>query len=299
MRADLGPVVLTGAGGFVGRGLGARLDRFQAVALSGADWRERIACANLARATVFHLAARVHRPGDRDDAAYLRDNAEKTRVLAEAAAARGAQRVVFLSSIKVNAEESGARPVGPRDPPAPADAYARSKLAGEEALAEVARATGLAFAVVRSPLVVGAGARGNLLALLRFADSAWPLPFAAIRNRRTMIQVDDLADLLIRCALAGMPGRVYLAGDINAVTTPGLVATLRRALGRRPRIFAMPVGALEAGAALVAHGEAMRRLTRNLEIDVTETMHSLEWRPQVGIEAGLERMAAAYRAGAA
>ena len=218
MRADLGPVVVTGAGGFVGRRLGACLDRFQAIRLSGMDWRERIASANLAQATVFHLAARVHRSGDRDAAAYFRDNAEKTRVLAEAAAAQGAQRFVFLSSIKVNAEESGARPVGPRDPPAPADAYARSKLAGEEALAEVARSTGLAFAVVRSPLVVGAGARGNLLALLRLADSPWPLPCAAIHNRRTMIQVDDLADLLVRCALAGMPGRVYLAGDPRAVT---------------------------------------------------------------------------------
>jgi nucleoside-diphosphate-sugar epimerase len=298
MRPDIGPVVVTGSGGFVGRRLAERFGRFEALRLGVDDWRERVAAVRFERATVFHLAARVHRPGDDDDAAYRRDNVDKTRALAETAAAQGARRLVFLSTVKVIAEESAGRPISPADPPAPADAYARSKHAAELALADVARASRLEVIVVRSPLVIGAGARGNLLSLLRLADSSWPLPFAAIRNRRTMIQVDDLADLLVRCALLerASGGRAFLAGDPAAVATPALVEAIRGSLGHRARLFPVPVAALEAGAALVGRGEAMRRLTRDLELDVSETMRELEWHPRIGIGPGIERMAAAYGA---
>ena len=297
MRDQPGPAVVTGAGGFVGRSLCARLQAPATVHLGGDDWRARTASARLAGATVFHLAARVHRAGDRDEAGYQHDNVEKTRVLAEAAAAQGASRFVFLSSIKVNAEETAARAVAPGDAPAPADAYARSKWAAEQALAAIAASTGLAVVVVRAPLVVGPGAGGNLRTLLRLADSPWPLPFAAIDNHRTMIDVDDLADLLVRCAIsAHAPGRTWLAGDPDAVSTPRLVAGMRRALGRPPRLFSVPPRALETGAAIAGRRETVRRLTRSLEVDASATQRELEWRPAIGLEAGIARMAASFRA---
>lgn len=290
--------IVTGSTGFVGRALLARLGaRARGLRLSGEGWREGIGRADFRGATVFHLAARVHRPGEDDEAAYARDNVEKTRALAQAATEGGARRFVFLSSIKVNGEETGARPFAAGDAPAPADAYARSKLAAEEALRSLAGRGGLEVTIVRSPLVVGAGAAGHLRALLALVDTPWPLPFAGIANRRTLIEAGDLAELLERASGNGdAAGRTLLAGDPSALSTPAIVGILRRALARPVRLFACPGGLLELAAGLAGQGGRMRRLTRSLEVDVAETTAMLGWTPRTGAAAGLEALALAWRA---
>ena len=205
-------MLLTGASGFVGRSVLPLFPGASTLRLRDDDWRARIGAAELSGATVIHLAARVHREGDAE-ALYERDNVEKTAALAEAARAARARRFIFLSSIKVNGEETRDRPFGPDDPAAPADAYARSKWRAETALRDIA-GQDLDFVIVRSPLVVGAGARANLRALALLADGPWPLPFASIRNRRSLVHVDDLARLIGACAsVPDASGRVFLAGD--------------------------------------------------------------------------------------
>ena len=292
--------VVTGATGFVGRALAARLPCPAAGLGLGADgWRERLARADLRGATIFHLAARVHRAGERDDAAYERDNAGKTAVLAEAAAAAGARRLVFLSSAKVNGEESGARAFQPADPPAPRDAYARSKWAAERELARIAERTSLEVVIVRAPLVFGAGAAGNLRALLRLCDTAWPLPFAALANRRSFVHVDDLARLLVACALApAAAGATFFAAHREPFSTARLVTLLREALHRPRHLFAVPPRALEAAATLLGQGEAVRRLTRSFEVDASATEAALGWKAEVAIEAAALETGKAYRPGA-
>jgi len=248
-------------------------------------------------ATVFHLAARVHRSGDPDDAAFVRDNTGKTVALAEAAAAGGARRLVFLSSVKVNGEETGARAFRADDPPAPQDAYARSKWAAERELARIAARAGLEVAIVRAPLVFGAGAAGNLLALLRLADTPWPLPFAALHNRRSFVHVDDLARVLLACATSpAAAGATFLVAHRAPFSTAHLLALLRNALGRPPRLFALPPRALEAAAALAGAGDAARRLTRSLEVEMASTEDALGWTAQVPIEDAAREIGKAYRA---
>jgi nucleoside-diphosphate-sugar epimerase len=242
----------------------------------------------------------VHRPGDRDEAAYVQDNAGKTAALAEAAAGAGARRLVFLSSVKVNGEETRARPFRPDDAPDPQDAYARSKWAAERELARIAGHSRLELVIVRAPLVFGAGAAGNLRALLRLADTPWPLPFAALHNRRSFVHVDDLARLLIACSAApAAAGRTYYAAHREPFSTSRLVALLRVSFGRAPRLFALPPRALEAAAALAGRGDAVRRLTRSLEVDASATEAALGWKAEVAIEAAAREIGKAYRAGSA
>src|SRR5438128_219950 len=153
MSRPLSRVILTGASGFVGQALRAHLSAsIDAISLGASDWRERIGRSHLEGATILHLAGRAH-AFDGDVAVFQRDNAEKTRVLAETAAREGARRIIFLSSLKVHGEQSGARPFEPDDAPSPQDAYARSKLAAEEALTQVSRESSLGVTIVRSPLV--------------------------------------------------------------------------------------------------------------------------------------------------
>ena len=290
-------VVITGASGFVGRALAARLAaRFDTLSLGSPDWESRLAHTHLGGATVLHLAGRVHSPGD-DEAAFQADNAGKTRVLAESAARQGARRVVYLSTIKVYGEESPGRPLGGDDPPKPEDAYARSKLAAEQALTEVARRSGLEAVIVRSPLVYGPGARANLAAFLRLVDGPWPLPFASLTAPRSFVQVDDLARLLVACAeLPQARGRTYIAAHASPFTTAQLATLVRRALGRAPRLWPMPAPLLEAAAALLGQAAKARRLTRSLLADPSAAERELGWTATVPIEQAVEEMVRDYNA---
>jgi UDP-glucose 4-epimerase len=285
--------LVSGAGGFVGSALLAHLEVTQGrLRMGAADWMEQLEATDFRDATVFHLAARVHADDD-DDPAFLHDNVEKTHALARAARRGGARRFIFLSSVKVNGEESRARPFTRADTPRPLDAYARSKAKAEEALATV---TGLDTAIVRSPLVYGAGVKGNLLSLLHLADSPWPLPFAALANRRSFIHVDDLARLLIDCATRPEAvGRMYFASHARAVSTRELVAGMRASLARPARLFRASPTVLEAGAALAGQRERMRRLTRSLEVDSSDATRELGWSAQIGLETALDDMVSAYR----
>jgi nucleoside-diphosphate-sugar epimerase len=259
------------------------------------DWRAQVEAAPFAGARVFHLAARVHDPDPGDASAWSLDNVEKTRVLAERARMQGARRFVFLSSVKVLGEESPGRAFTRRDPPQPGDAYARSKLAAEKLLRDLATPS-FEVVVIRSPLVYGAGVKGNLLALLHLADTRWPLPLEAIDNRRSFVHVDDLARLLVDCAhLPQAAGAMFLAAHPAPLSTRDLVLGMRERLGRPPRLLRVPVGLLEAMASLVGQGERMRRLTRSLEIDAAETGAELGWTPQIGLATALDDMVRAYR----
>ena len=287
--------VVTGSSGFIGRALCARLASVDRLAFGGTDWRAQLDNTALEGATVFHLAARVH--AEAGEQAFVTDNVEKTRALAQAAAREGARRLVFVSSIKVHGDESGDRALREDDAPVPADAYGRSKLAAEEVLREVARESGLEVAIVRPPLVYGAGAGANLEALVKICDTPWPLPFAALDAQRSFVHVDDLARLLVDCAeQPNAAGKTFLAAHPEAVSTFRLVKLVRHALGRSARLFAVPPRLLEAGATVAGQGDRARRLTRSLIADPGRAQRELRWSARVPIDQAVEEVVRDYRA---
>lgn len=288
--------LVTGSGGFVGGALLRSVPDASVIHMGAAEWRAQAERADFRDRVVFHLAARVHRTRG-DSAGWMSDNVEKTLALAQAAARGGARRLVFLSTLKVHGDETRAHAFRPENRFDPPDDYARSKALAEERLAAMARASSLEVVTLRAPLLFGRGAKANLAALLRLADSPLPLPFAAIANRRSWLHVDDLCSALLACGTReGIGSRAFIAAHPQPFSTCALVSGLRARLARPRRLFAMPRSLLEAAAMAAGKRERMLRLTRSLEGDASETLAALAWQPRVSFEAALDDLVAGYRA---
>jgi nucleoside-diphosphate-sugar epimerase len=307
-------VVVTGAGGFIGRAvvpaLAARgfavrgLVRDSSPPIDGADIRvigdltpmNGHALAEMLREAdaVIHLAARVHVPA-RDDAwaAYRAANVDLTERLARAAAACGIGHFIFASSIKVNGEATTrGKPFRVTDAPNPQDAYARSKWEAEIALAQVATATGLRVTALRLPLTYGPFAKANFAALARAIRRGLPLPLAGIDNRRSLLGVGNLADALaviLADSEAAAQGRctTWLLADGEAVSTPALARAIGEAVGVPARLFALPPWLLRAAAGVFGREEALARLTGSLEVDAMEFRTRYGWSPPYTLQQGL------------
>jgi len=187
------------------------------------------------------------------------------------------------------------RPFQAGDEPRPENPYGRSKLATEQALAEAAQATGIELAISRPPLVYGPGVRANFRALLRLVASGVPLPLAAIDNRRSLIFVANLVDLLAEAAThPGAAGQALLAADDTDLSTPQLIRLLAAGLGRPARLFPAPEAVFALLRRLPALGPPLARLTLSLQVDDGLTRTRLNWRPAISTEDGLTATARAF-----
>lgn len=311
-------VLVTGATGLVGRTLCYSLDQAGYVVRAalrtagplpgGAS--EAVIVGSIDAATpwvdalrgvdcVVHLAARAHVLGDSPSHAdlYLHVNAHGTERLARTAAQAGIRRFVNLSSVKVNGEETADRPYTARDEPRPQDSYARSKWLAEQALSEVSALTGMESLSVRSPLVYGPGVRANFLRLMKLVHRGWPLPFGAIRNRRSMVSVWNLCDLLVASLTnPRAAGRVWMVSDGCDLTTPDVVRRIAQAMSRPSRLITVAVPLLQAGAALTGLRGEMRRLCGSLAVDITDTREELGWSPPLSVDVAIARTVEWYLA---
>lgn len=306
-------VLVTGSSGFVGRELCRALDhagyrvraalRTDAALPAGAA--EKVVVGSIGPSTdwsaalretdvVVHCAAVAHilRPRASTDP-YVEVNALGTERLVEQAAAQRGRRFVYLSSIKVNGEENGARAYLPSDVPRPRDAYGRSKLLGEQATLKA----GIDAVVIRSPMVYGPGVRANFLRLLRWVDAGRPLPLGAIDNRRSLVSLWNLCSLLVHAVEhPHAVGGTWLVSDGEDLSTPELVRRLATAMQRRAHLFAVPTSWLRLAGTLVGKRAEIDRLCGSLTVDITGTRAGLGWSPPLRVDAGLERTVQWYLA---
>ena len=310
-------VVVTGANGFVGRhlcrfllGRGCRVIGVvrsgKAVSLpSGVEAIEideydactlKNALNNLVDKAgidaVVHLAARVHQMSQEVNAEddYDRSNHQLTTSLAKIAVELGIKRFVFLSTIKVNGEESS-RPYTAADIPQPVDPYGCSKLKAEQALLS-AEFEDLEVVIIRPPLVYGEGVKANFNQLLSWVKKGVPLPLDRVNNRRSFISVDNLVDLIGLCLQHPVAtGKVWLASDGEAISTTELIRRIALSFGKRSRLFYLPRSILFGLAGLVGRHSSASRLLDTLELDITATRSELGWVPPVTMLDVLKRMA--------
>ncbi len=252
-------ILVTGASGFIGSHLCPTL------AAAGHEVRSSLEGCD----AVVHLANIAHTSASARE--LHRVNVEGSIAQARAALGAGVRRFVYLSSVKAAL---------------PQDAYGRAKAIAEQALQQL---DGLEPLILRPPLVYGPRVKANFLALLRAIDRGWPLPFAGIRNRRSLIYVGNLADAIVRCLETGVVRKTYALSDGAPVSTPDLCRAIARALGRPARLLPFP-------PALLALLPRLSRLVESQVVDNTTFCAELDWRPPFTLEQGLRDTAEWYRA---
>lgn len=257
------------------------------------DWSEALVDVDV----VVHCAARVHVMNDSISdplAEFCKVNVAGTLNLAKQAALAGAKRFVFLSSIKVNGEET--QPGGPysaHDVPAPEDAYGISKAEAEAGLRLLSLETGMEVVIIRPPLVYGPGVKGNFSSLLRWVARGLPLPLGlATTNRRSLVGLDNLVDLILTCVdHPKAANQTLLVSDGEDLSTADLLSRIGKALNRPARLIPVPVSILIIASRLLGKSSIAQRLLGSLQVDISKTCTLLNWKPPLSVDEGLRRAA--------
>ncbi len=220
---------------------------------------------------------------------YQRVNVSGTLKLAQQAAHAGVRRFIFISSIGVNGNVSK-RPFSADGHPHPAEAYAQSKWQAEQALWGIQKQTGMEVVIIRPPLVYGPDAPGNFGSLVRWVEKGVPLPLGAIHNKRSLVGIDNLVDLIIRCIdHPAAANQIFLAGDGEDLSTTELLRGVGKAMGKPARLIPVPAGLLQFGATLLGKKAMAQRLLGSLQVDISKTCELLDWKPPYTVEEGLRR----------
>lgn len=294
-----GAIVVTGASGFIGRALVARLrDQGRAVVALG---RPELAAGDAALARslagadcVIHLAARAHRGGAQAD--FDLDVA-LAGSLARRARDGGVRRFIHMSSIGVLGTSTRGVAFSEATQAAPTEPYAHAKLHAEQVVQTELASAATDWVILRPTMVYGPHAPGNFGRLLRAVQRGWPLPLAMVRNRRCLIGIDNLLDAVQLCFDAPAAARqTFLLSDAQPVSTPELVSLIAQGLGVRPRLWAVPPGLLEVAARATGRRRLAESLLEDLDIDCGHIHRSLGWQPRISAREGIVQAAAARRA---
>ena len=166
--------------------------------------------------------------------------------VAEAAAACGVKRLVYVSSASVYGVPQRF-PIDEEHPLEPFVPYGASKLAGELAALDFFHSRDLPVVIGRPFCVYGPGENPNhaLVEVSRFArwalnDHVIPVIGDPKRKTRDFVHVHDLVTSLLLLADRGTAGQRYNIGTGTEISMEDLAATISAAIGKEARIQAHP-----------------------------------------------------------
>jgi nucleoside-diphosphate-sugar epimerase len=259
------------------------------------DWMEALRGIDV----IVHLAARVHvmKDSTADPLSEFRKmNLDATEHLAKMSANAGVKRFVFMSTVKVNGEQTENKPFHETDIPRPEDPYAVSKWEAEQALYKILKDPGLEVVILRPPLVYGPGVKANFLRLLQIVDHNIPLPFMNVYNQRSLIYLGNLVDAIITCCLhPNAKGETFLVSDGEDVSTPELIKMIAHAMNKKAKLLPFPQALLRMMGTLIGKKEELDRLLRSLCIDSSKIKKVLNWTPPFSMRDGINETVKWYK----
>lgn len=292
-------VFITGATGFVGGHLKNHLTGrgYEVIAPTRKDlgdpfsvvaWRKALEKAECE--TVIHLIAKTHSTDAGDPSAlssYRHINVDITKALLEASRDLGVKKFIYLSSIKAVGEET---PIGEafteESPCRPEDCYGISKREAEELVLEYSRT--INTVILRPPLIYGPGVKGNFLKLMKAVKKGIPLPFASVRNARSLVFVGNLSDAIEHIVESQLAKEaLFHITDNESPSTPDLLMLMASVLKVKARILPFPPYLLESVASIAGKHETIKKLTRSLLISNKRAIQYLNWTPQYHLEKAL------------
>lgn len=307
-------VLVTGANGFVGCTLFKYLHEVEQYHVSGSVRTADTAQKNLftvgelsentnwsealeGQHVVIHVAARAHVMDDfvgEPLAEYRRVNVDGTLNLARQAASAGVRRFIFISSIKVNGESTIiGSPFQHLDKAMPKDPYGISKAEAEAGLWQINKESGMEIVIIRPPLVYGPGVKANFASMMKLVSKNYPLPLGAVRNRRSMVALDNLINLISTCINhPKAANQTFLVSDDQDASTTELLRIMAHAFGKKAKLIPIPMSWIRGVATLLGKKVVADRLCGSLQVDITHTKNTLGWRPPVTMEQQLAKIAA-------
>jgi nucleoside-diphosphate-sugar epimerase len=304
-------VLLTGGSGFLGRSLRNMLKDFELVLIGRnapiLKQNEIFHCANINGTegyadilngvdVLVHAAARVHvmkESASKAEEEYNKVNTLGTINIARQALAHGVKKFIFISSIKVNGEETNGIPFYSGDLRNPQDEYGKSKAKAEELLIELCENSEMEIIIIRPPLVYGPGVQANFGALMRIVSKAIPTPFGAIAdNRRSMIYVENLAHFIVKVMTHSEDaGGIYLISDDNDLSTKTLISFIAKGFNKRVLNVPIPGFILYLLGKITGKEAIISRLIGSLQVDIVATKKKFGWEPPFSSEYGISKTA--------
>ena len=241
---------------------------------------------------VVHVAAKAHVLNEKsvnpiED--YRDINTSATLNLAEQAARVGVKRFIFISTIKVLGNQTvGGHRFTSEDPLNPQDPYSISKAEAEMGLKKIMDQSDMEVVIIRPPLVYGQGVKGNFASLLKLASLSVPLPFGSIANRRSLVSVENLVDLICTCLdHPNAKNQTFLVSDDYDMSTPELCRLVAKAGGYNSHIFWFPGNLFWLCLVLIGKKAVYERLFGSLEVDIEFTKSHLNWKPPHNVRASI------------
>lgn len=311
-------ILVTGANGFLGQAVIKKLndmsrevrgalrtpgesllDDVEYVSVGNIDkntnWKNALDCVD----TIIHTAARVHvmHETSADALSDFREvNVDGTMKLAKQAEKNGVKRFIYISSIKVNGENTKKnQPFTEEDKPEPADPYAISKLEAEQALYSLSDKTEMEIVCIRPPLVYGPGVKANFLNMMKWLYKGIPLPLGSINNKRSIVALDNLVDLIITCIKhPNAANETFFVSDDEDLSISELLKHVARALDKNPRLFPVNKNIIEFFLKRLGKKNLAKRLCGSLQVDISKAKKLLNWTPSVSLEEGLRKTARSF-----
>jgi len=243
---------------------------------------------------IIHTAALAHKKDTRADyvSQVEKVNVQATELLAQFASQYEIGCFVFLSSIGVNGSAS-TQAFTEQDQPKPHNFYAKCKYKAEQGLLSLSAKVKMEMVIIRPPLVYSHHAPGNFARLINLVESGFPLPFGSIKNKRSLLALDNLVDFLIFCSdqkktpLA--KNQIFLIADSEDISTTELIEKIAFSLNKKSRLIPVNSKIFFIFLKLIGKHKLYTQLFDSLQIDASKAINLLGWLPKVTIDQQLNK----------